>query len=107
MDKGKLLLFSERCWVLFSRAHHWYRGVKSSVLSIEVGLKNPKSLLIALVLAILATSAQCRYVKQREVTLLELTEPLQVVVARQNVREGDRLRTLRHCPYSIVHRTSS
>ena len=61
------------------------------MLSIEVGLKNPKSLLIALVLAILATSAQCRYVKQREVTLLELTEPLQVVVARQNVREGDRL----------------
>jgi pilus assembly protein CpaB len=54
-------------------------------------LKNPKSLLIALALAILATSAQCRYVEQREVTLLELTQPLQVVVARQDVREGDRL----------------
>jgi pilus assembly protein CpaB len=54
-------------------------------------LKNPKSLLIALALALLATSAQCRYVKQREVTLLELTEPRQVVVARQNIREGERL----------------
>lgn len=54
-------------------------------------MKNPKSLLIALALALLATSAQCRYVKQREVTLLELTEPRQVVVARQNIREGERL----------------
>jgi len=54
-------------------------------------LKNPKALLIALALAILATSAQCRYVKQREVTLLELTEPRQVIVSRQNIREGDRL----------------
>ena len=59
--------------------------------SFEVHLKNPKSLLIALALAILATSAQCRYVEQREVTLLELTQPLQVVVARHDVREGDRL----------------
>ena len=33
--------------------------------SFEVHLKNPKSLLIALALAILATSAQCRYVEQR------------------------------------------
>ena len=54
-------------------------------------MKNPKSLLIALALALFATSAQCRYVKQREVTLLELTEPRTVVVARQNIREGERL----------------
>ena len=54
-------------------------------------MKNPKALLIALALAVLATTAQCRYVEQREVTLLELTEPRQVIVARQNIREGDRL----------------
>jgi pilus assembly protein CpaB len=72
-------------------ARRWYRARTPCLFAFEVSLKNPKALLIALALAILATSAQCRYVKQREITLLELTEPRQVVVARQNIREGDRL----------------
>jgi pilus assembly protein CpaB len=54
-------------------------------------VKNPKAFLIAILLAFLATSAQCRYVKQREVELLQRAELKPVVVATVDIREGQRL----------------
>ena len=54
-------------------------------------MKNPKAFLVAILLAFLATSAQCRYVKQREVELLRRAELKPVVVATVDIREGQRL----------------
>jgi pilus assembly protein CpaB len=48
-------------------------------------VKNPKSFVIALVVAIIATFAQCRYVHTREQALLYDSEPLRTLIAKRDI----------------------
>lgn len=54
-------------------------------------MKNPRAFLFALVIALIATFAQCRYVAQREQSLLYETEPLKTLVATRDIRSNVRL----------------
>jgi len=54
-------------------------------------LKNAKALLIALILAVLATVAQCRYVKQSRDNLLELSHKVYVWKAIRDIPENTAL----------------
>jgi pilus assembly protein CpaB len=54
-------------------------------------VKNPRAFLFALVVAIIATFAQCRYVAQREQELKFETEPLKTLVATKDIRANVRL----------------
>ena len=54
-------------------------------------MKNVKALLIALILAVLATVAQCRYVKQSRDNLLELSQEVYVWKAIRDIPENTSL----------------
>ncbi|MFN7142514.1 MAG: Flp pilus assembly protein CpaB [Myxococcota bacterium] len=54
-------------------------------------MKNPRAFLFALVVALVATFAQCRYVASREEALLYETEPMKTLVAKRDILENVRL----------------
>jgi pilus assembly protein CpaB len=54
-------------------------------------LKNPRAFLFALVIALVATFAQCRYVATREADLLYETEPMKTLVAKRDILENVRI----------------
>ncbi len=54
-------------------------------------MKNPRAFLFALVIAVIATFAQCRYVAQREQELLYESDPMKTLVAKQDILENVRL----------------
>lgn len=54
-------------------------------------MKNPRAFLFALIVALVATFAQCRYVAAREEALLYETEPLKTLVAKKDILENVRL----------------
>ncbi len=54
-------------------------------------MKNPRAFLFALVVALVATFAQCRYVHQREQGLLYETAPMKTLVATRDILDNVRL----------------
>ncbi|MDP2314183.1 MAG: Flp pilus assembly protein CpaB [Pseudomonadota bacterium] len=54
-------------------------------------MKNPRAFLFALVVALVATFAQCRYVHQREQDLLFETAPLMTLVAKRDILKDVKL----------------
>lgn len=54
-------------------------------------MKNPIALLIALIVALTMTLAQCQYVRSREQSLLYDSEPLPTLVATRNIDENIKL----------------
>ena len=54
-------------------------------------MKNPRAFLFALIVALVATFAQCRYVASREQALLYETEPMKTLVAKKDILEDVRL----------------
>ncbi|MDP2308057.1 MAG: Flp pilus assembly protein CpaB [Pseudomonadota bacterium] len=54
-------------------------------------MKNPRAFLFALVVALVATFAQCRYVHQREQDLLYETAPMMTLVAKRDILDNVRL----------------
>jgi pilus assembly protein CpaB len=54
-------------------------------------VKNPRAFLFALLVAVVATFAQCRYVAQREQALLYETEPLKTLVAKADILSNTRI----------------
>lgn len=54
-------------------------------------MKNPRAFLFALAVALVATFAQCRYVREREEDLLYETEPLKTLVATRDIPANVRL----------------
>jgi pilus assembly protein CpaB len=54
-------------------------------------VKNPRAFLFALVVAFVATFAQCRYVAQRETDLLYETAPQKTLVATRDILDNVRL----------------
>lgn len=54
-------------------------------------MKNPRAFLFALVVALVATFAQCRYVASREADLLYENEPMKTVVAVRDIPANVRL----------------
>lgn len=54
-------------------------------------MKNPRAFLFALGVALVATFAQCRYVREREQDLLYRTEPLKTLVATRDIPANVRI----------------
>ncbi len=54
-------------------------------------MKNPRAFLVALIVAFLATLAQCKYIDEREKELLELAELIPTVVAIKKIPPDFRL----------------
>ena len=54
-------------------------------------MKNPRAFLFALVVAFVATFAQCRYVHQREQDLLYETEPTKTLVTTRDILDNVRI----------------
>ena len=54
-------------------------------------MKNPKAFVAALIVALLMTLVQCRYVAQREATILYDSEPVATVVAVRDIPENFKL----------------
>ncbi len=54
-------------------------------------MNNPRAFFLALLVAIIATAAQCRYVAAREQALLYDSEPMKTVVAKRDIPPNVRL----------------
>lgn len=54
-------------------------------------MKNPRAFLFALAVAMVATFAQCRYVREREQELLYETEPMKTLVATRDIPANVRI----------------
>lgn len=54
-------------------------------------MNNPRAFFLALLVAIIATAAQCRYVAAREKALLYDSEPMKTVVAKRDIPPNVRL----------------